>query len=140
MATALGQASAFLFEFIGLLGNPLLIFIALFLYLGAAQEATVAGLLDPTAASAIDTDFLSHSYFSDNGPLLSDTQWLLAATSPPPNDSALHGSRRTYASRCLCRAPCETAASSRVTRSSLRRWGNVTPTASRQSGHACKNA
>jgi stage IV sporulation protein FB len=46
IAAGVGQAFAFLFGFAGLFGNPMLIFIALFLYLGASQEAAVAGLKD----------------------------------------------------------------------------------------------
>jgi Zn-dependent protease len=46
IAAGIGQGFAFLFGFLGLLGNPMLIFIALFLYLGASQEAAVAGLRD----------------------------------------------------------------------------------------------
>ncbi len=46
IAAGVGQAFAFLFGFLGLFGNPMLIFIALFLYLGASQEAAVAGLKD----------------------------------------------------------------------------------------------
>jgi len=43
IAASLGQAIAFGFGFLGLLGfNPLLLFIALFVYLGAAQEAALA--------------------------------------------------------------------------------------------------
>ena len=63
IAAALGQAFAFLFGFIGLLGNPVLIFIALFLYLGASQEAAVAGLKDLSGwlsvSDAMVTDFAS---------------------------------------------------------------------------------
>jgi Zn-dependent protease/predicted transcriptional regulator len=42
IAAAAGQAIAFAFAFIGLFYNPLLIFIALFIYLGASQEAAFA--------------------------------------------------------------------------------------------------
>ncbi len=42
VATALGQGMAFLFGLLGLLsGNPMLIFIALFVWVGATQEASV---------------------------------------------------------------------------------------------------
>jgi len=45
-AATVGQAFAFLFGFMGLFGNPLLIFIALFVYMGASQEAALAQLKD----------------------------------------------------------------------------------------------
>lgn len=41
VAASLGQAMALLFGFLGLLGNPLLLFIALFVWIGAAQEASM---------------------------------------------------------------------------------------------------
>jgi Zn-dependent protease/predicted transcriptional regulator len=42
VAASIGQGMAFLFGFLGLLYNPFLLFIALFIYMGAAQEATMA--------------------------------------------------------------------------------------------------
>jgi CBS domain-containing protein len=46
VAATVGQGFAFVFGFIGLLGNPLLIFIALFVYIGASQEAALAQMKD----------------------------------------------------------------------------------------------
>src|ERR1051326_7187200 len=40
-ASNIGQGCAFVFGFIGLLWNPFLIFIALFVYIGASQEAAL---------------------------------------------------------------------------------------------------
>ncbi len=61
IAAGIGQVFAFLFGFLGLFGNPMLIFIALFLYLGAAQEAAVASLKDVSewlsVSDAMITDF-----------------------------------------------------------------------------------
>jgi Zn-dependent protease len=42
IAAGLGQAMALLFAFVGLLYNPFLLFIALFVWIGAAQEAHLA--------------------------------------------------------------------------------------------------
>ncbi len=46
IAATVGQACAFLFGFAGLFGNPMLLFIALFIYIGASQEAAVAQMRD----------------------------------------------------------------------------------------------
>src|SRR5205807_4821310 len=46
IAASIGQACAFIFGFLGLFGNPLLIFIALFVYMGASQEAALAQIKD----------------------------------------------------------------------------------------------
>jgi Zn-dependent protease/CBS domain-containing protein len=44
IAASVGQATAFLLGFIGLFGNPLLIFIAVFVYLAAASEAHLVAI------------------------------------------------------------------------------------------------
>lgn len=46
IAALVGQGFAFAFGFIGLLWNPFLIFIALFVYIGASQEAALAQMKD----------------------------------------------------------------------------------------------
>jgi Zn-dependent protease/CBS domain-containing protein len=61
IAAAVGQGMALLFGFMGLFGNPMLLFIALFVWMGAAQEASMAQVrtaLDgiPVRAAMI-TDF-----------------------------------------------------------------------------------
>ncbi|MCB1062607.1 MAG: site-2 protease family protein [Verrucomicrobiae bacterium] len=48
IAARIGQGLAFVFGFLGLFGNPLLIFIALFVYLGASQENAMAQMKDVT--------------------------------------------------------------------------------------------
>jgi Zn-dependent protease/CBS domain-containing protein len=61
LAASIGQGMAFLFGFLGLLYNPFLIIIALFIFLGASQEASSATLRDmmkgvPVSAAMV-TDF-----------------------------------------------------------------------------------
>jgi hypothetical protein len=49
----------------------------------AGEPLLVIPGLDTIDASAIDTDFLGHSYFSDNWPLLSDIHSIIFKDSPP---------------------------------------------------------
>src|SRR5207245_7981723 len=46
VAATVGQGFAFVFGFLGLLWNPFLIFIALFVYIGASQDAALAQMKD----------------------------------------------------------------------------------------------
>jgi Zn-dependent protease/CBS domain-containing protein len=46
VAASIGQGFAFVFGFVGLIWNPFLIFIALFVYIGASQEAALAQMKD----------------------------------------------------------------------------------------------
>lgn len=61
IAARVGQGMAFLFGFVGLFFNPLLLFIALFVYLGATQEASATQMRDLSEAlpltEAMVTDF-----------------------------------------------------------------------------------
>jgi Zn-dependent protease len=61
IAATLGQGMAFLFGFLGLTGSPILLFIALFVWLGATQEASVvqmrAALAGIPVGRAMITDF-----------------------------------------------------------------------------------
>jgi Zn-dependent protease len=60
-AANVGQGMAFLFGFAGLFGNPMLLFIALFVWIGAAQESTAVQLKSALGgipvARAMLTDF-----------------------------------------------------------------------------------
>jgi Zn-dependent protease/CBS domain-containing protein len=61
IAAGVGQAVAFALGLLGLFGNPLLIFIALFVYMGAASEASAAQMRDASrgmiASDAAETRF-----------------------------------------------------------------------------------
>jgi len=61
IAAGVGQAIAFMFGFIGIFGNPFLVFIALFVWIGAAQEANMTQLRSALSAipvrTAMITDF-----------------------------------------------------------------------------------
>lgn len=63
IASRVGQGMAFLFGFVGLFFNPLLVFIALFVYLGATQEAAATQMRDVSEslplAAAMVTEFRS---------------------------------------------------------------------------------
>ena len=64
-AANLGQAMAFLFGFLGFFSNPLLLFIAIFIYLSAAQEANMvqmkSAMSDILVKDAMVTDFVTLS-------------------------------------------------------------------------------
>lgn len=63
IAAVIGQGLAFVFGFIGLVWNPLLLFIALFVFLGAQQEAAMAQVKDISrglrVADAMITEFVT---------------------------------------------------------------------------------
>jgi Zn-dependent protease/CBS domain-containing protein len=53
IAARIGQGFAFLLGFVGLLGNPMLIFIAMFIYIAASQEAAFASLKDLSGSLSV---------------------------------------------------------------------------------------
>jgi len=61
IAASIGQGMALLFGFLGFFGNPFLVFIALFVWIGAAQEASMAQMKSSLGgipvARAMVTDF-----------------------------------------------------------------------------------
>lgn len=63
IAATIGQGLAFVFGFIGLIYNPLLIFIAIFIYLAAAGEAQSAQLRE-VASSALAGDVMITNFTS----------------------------------------------------------------------------
>ena len=59
-AAMIGQGMAILFGFIGLQGNPILIFIALFVWIGAGQEASVVQMKSALAGIPLRRAMLTH--------------------------------------------------------------------------------
>jgi Zn-dependent protease len=59
-AAMVGQGMAIFFGFVGLQGNPMLIFIALFVWIGAAQEASVVQMKSALAGIPLRRAMLTH--------------------------------------------------------------------------------
>ena len=59
-AAQIGQGMAVLFAFIGLQGNPMLIFIALFVWIGAGQEASMVQMKSSLAGIPVRRAMLTH--------------------------------------------------------------------------------
>ena len=59
-AAMIGQGMAILFGFIGLQGNPMLIFIALFVWIGAGQEASMVQMKSALAGIPLRRAMLTH--------------------------------------------------------------------------------
>jgi Zn-dependent protease/predicted transcriptional regulator len=60
IAATIGQALAFVFGFVGLFTNPMLIFIAFFIFLGAQAEASVAHLKDISLGVPVAEAMMTH--------------------------------------------------------------------------------
>jgi Zn-dependent protease/predicted transcriptional regulator len=60
IAAGIGQALAFVFGFIGLFANPMLIFIAFFIFLGAQAEASAAHLKDISLGVPVAEAMMTH--------------------------------------------------------------------------------
>lgn len=59
-AAVIGQGMAVLFGFVGLQGNPILIFIALFVWIGATQEASMVQMKSAIAGIPLRRAMLTH--------------------------------------------------------------------------------
>ncbi|MGB9601518.1 MAG: site-2 protease family protein, partial [Limisphaerales bacterium] len=60
IAAWIGQGLAFVFALVGLVFNPMLIFIALFVYLGASQEASMAHIKDIARNMLVSDAMMTH--------------------------------------------------------------------------------
>jgi Zn-dependent protease len=80
IAATIGQGIAFIFGFMGIMGNPMLILIAIFVYMGASQEAAMAQMKSVTQniliRDAMVTKFVTlyeHSVLQDGITALMET-------------------------------------------------------------------
>ena len=64
-AAHIGQGMAVLFAFVGLQGNPMLIFIALFVWIGAGQEASMVQMKSSLAGIPVRRAMLTHFQHPD---------------------------------------------------------------------------
>ena len=82
IAGTVGQIAAFVFGFLGLVGgNPLLIFVAIFVYLAATAETQVIGLQDAVRSVALrDAMITSFESLAANATLANAADLLLATT------------------------------------------------------------
>jgi stage IV sporulation protein FB len=60
VAASIGQGLAFVFGLLGLFGNPLLIFIALFVYLAATSEANAVQMREASRGIIVDDAMITH--------------------------------------------------------------------------------
>jgi len=94
-AASIGQAMAILFGFVGLLWNPLLIFIALFVWIGAASEAGTVQMKSALAGIPVRRAMLTHFRTLTPGSSLQEAVDLLLTGSqqdfPVVADGRLYG-------------------------------------------------
>ena len=81
IAASIGQGMAFLFGFLGLFTNPFLIFIALFVYLGASQEAAAAQMKEISTGLPVSEAMVTHLVKLDEADTLNDAVEALLRTS-----------------------------------------------------------
>jgi Zn-dependent protease/CBS domain-containing protein len=81
VAARIGQAAAFGLGFLGLFGNPLLIFIALFVFLAAGQEAYAVELGDATKRATMrDATITSFAHLDTNASVSQGVTQLLGTS------------------------------------------------------------
>jgi Zn-dependent protease/CBS domain-containing protein len=81
IAASIGKGMAVLFGFVGLFGNPMLLLIALFVWIGATQEAAAAQMKSSFAGAAVrDAMLTDFRALSPRDSLADATQLLLAGS------------------------------------------------------------
>jgi len=81
IAAWVGQALAFVFGFVGLFTNPMLIFIAFFIFLGAQQESAMAQMKDLSLNLRVAEAMVTHLVSLPPGATLEDAVEALLRTS-----------------------------------------------------------
>jgi CBS domain-containing protein len=81
VAANIGQGFAFVFGFIGLIWNPFLIFIALFVYIGATQEAALAQMKDVSRRFPVSSAMVREFHTLPENATLQEAVDALLATS-----------------------------------------------------------
>jgi Zn-dependent protease len=81
IAANVGQGFAFLLGFIGLFGNPFLLFIALFVWIGASQEASMVQMKNALSGIPVGRAMLTEYQFLSPRDLLSRMSQLILAGS-----------------------------------------------------------
>jgi Zn-dependent protease/predicted transcriptional regulator len=81
IAATVGQGMAFLFGFIGLFSNPFLLFIALFVWIGASQEASMVQMKNAISGIPVGRAMLTdYQSLSPRDPLSRMSQLILAGS------------------------------------------------------------
>jgi Zn-dependent protease len=81
VAATIGQGMAYLFGFVGLFSNPFLLFIALFVWIGASQEAAAAEMKSSLAGVPVREAMLTDFQVLSSRATLADATRLLLAGS-----------------------------------------------------------
>src|SRR5260370_40066633 len=86
IAATVGQGLAFVFGLIGLFYNPMLLFIAFFVYLGATSEAALAQMKDITAGLPVSEAMMTDLVMLPPNSTLDEAAELVLRTSQPGFD------------------------------------------------------
>lgn len=81
IAASIGQGIAFVFGVIGLIYNPMLIFIAIFIYMGASQEASLAQIREVSKGLPVSSAMVTSFETLDQAATLNDAVMALVRTS-----------------------------------------------------------